>query len=220
MTSEVEIRNEYIERFPDLVAIADRLQSFLKETLSGVERIDTITARAKHPDRYLDKAIKADDAGVRKYSNPKFEIQDQVGARITVLYLSDVERIRLHVIKYLRFIEQSSKFPESDSEFGYFGLHFIISMPDDVVSGDWEESSAPEFFELQIKTLFQHAWSECHHDLGYKSIRALTSEERRKMAFTAAQAWGADTIFEDMSRTLVPNDNDPPEAPRGPRNQS
>jgi ppGpp synthetase/RelA/SpoT-type nucleotidyltranferase len=203
------IRDEYVQRYPTLTRIAGNLQLFLRESLAGAERIDSITARAKDPDRYFAKAIKADENGEKKYNNPKFEIQDQIGARITVFYLSDVERIRLHVVKYLKFIEQSPKMPASDSEFGYFGLHFILSLPEDVVDDDVGEDVAPDFFELQIKTLFQHAWSEAHHDLGYKSIRTLTSDERRKMAFTAAQAWGADTIFEELSNALVMNDNEP-----------
>lgn len=211
MTADYAIKDEYVQRYPALLKIADRLQSFLKENLVGIERIDSVTARAKDPDRYFAKAVKIDDDGHRKYDNPKFEIQDQIGGRITVFYLSDVERVRLHVVKYLKFIEQSPKLPSSDSEFGYFGLHFILSLPDDVVEEGLEDGVAPEFFELQIKTLFQHAWSEAHHDIGYKSMRPLTSDERRKMAFTAAQAWGADTIFEELSNTLIINDNEPPE---------
>jgi len=209
------IINEYNQRHTTLVEIAGKLQLFLKEALSGIERIDSVTARAKDPDRYFAKAIKVDENGNRKYSDPKFQIQDQIGARITVFYLSDVERVKLHVVKYLKFIEQSPKHPESDSEFGYFGLHFILSLPDDVVDEKVEDGVAPEFFELQIKTLFQHAWSEAHHDLGYKSKRKLTSEERRKTAFTAAQAWGADTIFEDLWHALVINDNEPPGTQEG-----
>jgi hypothetical protein len=42
-------------------------------------------------------------------------------------------------------------------------------------------------------------------------MRDLTSDEQRKVAFTAAQAWGADTIFEDLARKLVFNDNEPPD---------
>jgi putative GTP pyrophosphokinase len=62
----------------------------------------------------------------------------------------------------------------------------------------------PDFFELQIKTLFQHAWSEAHHDLGYKQepgSTPLTSEEKRKLAYTSAQAWGADHMFDELFRT-------------------
>jgi ppGpp synthetase/RelA/SpoT-type nucleotidyltranferase len=62
----------------------------------------------------------------------------------------------------------------------------------------------PEFFELQIKTLFQHAWSEADHDLAYKSVRALDELEQRQIAFSAAQAWGADRIFEELATQLVP----------------
>ena len=55
------------------------------------------------------------------------------------------------------------------------------------------------FFELQIKTLFQNAWSEANHDLGYKPERELSKDEKRKIAFTSAQAWGADMIFDELS---------------------
>jgi ppGpp synthetase/RelA/SpoT-type nucleotidyltranferase len=209
MTADYSIRDEYAARFDSLTAIAERLQKFLKGTLDGIERIDSITARAKNPDRYFQKAVKVDSTtGDRKYSDPKHEIQDQVGARITVFYLSDVEKVRSEIVRHMRFIEEASKSPLSDSEFGYFGLHFILSLPEDVVA-EHEEEMATDFFELQIKTLFQHAWSEAHHDLGYKSLRDLTTEERRKVAFTAAQAWGADTIFEELSRSLGLNDNEP-----------
>lgn len=211
MTADYAILDEYTERHPALVEIAAKLKSHLRGILSGLERIDTISARAKDPDRYFKKAVKIDDKGNRKYQNPKFEIQDQIGARLTVFYISDVERMRLEVVKYFRFIEQTPKAPESDSEFGYFGLHFILALPEDVIDENLGEGVAPDFFELQIKTLFQHAWSEAHHDLGYKSMRQLTPEERRKMAFTAAQSWGADTIFEELSQALVINDNEPPE---------
>jgi putative GTP pyrophosphokinase len=52
---------------------------------------------------------------------------------------------------------------------------------------------------VTVKTLFQHAWSEADHDVGYKpgSI-PLTPEEKRKLAYTSAQAWGADQIFDEL----------------------
>lgn len=208
MNADYGIRDEYLRRNPSLVSIAEKLQLFLNDLLEGVERVDSVTVRAKDPNRYFNKAIKVDNEGKPKYTNPKFEIQDQIGARITVFYLSDVERLKSIIVNQLRFIEEAAKSPSTEWEFGYFGHHFVVKLPDDVTADGQEEEDAPEFVELQIKTLFQHAWSEAHHDVGYKAIRELTSEERRKMAFTAAQAWGADTIFEELSRSLVMNDND------------
>jgi hypothetical protein len=47
-------------------------------------------------------------------------------------------------------------------------------VPADVVPTELSISEAPRFFELQIKTLFQHAWSEAEHDLGCKAPVALS----------------------------------------------
>lgn len=211
MNIEHDIRCEYESRYSLLNVAATKLQAHLKAITKGLPRIDSITARAKDPERYLAKAMKTDENGKPKYKDPKFEIQDQIGARINVLYLSDVEYVRLRIINFMKFIEESPKSPISDDAFGYFGYHFIIQTPDDIVP-DENKDEIPDFFELQIKTLFQHAWSETNHDIGYKAPRELTREERRNMAFTAAQAWGADKIFEELAQALTPNDNEPPQS--------
>jgi putative GTP pyrophosphokinase len=170
-------------------------------------RIDSVNVRAKDPDRYFAKAVKVNESGQPKYANPRYGIQDQIGARINVLYLADVECVRLRMIDFVNYIEEAPKSPDDDAAFGYFGHHFIFQTPDEIISDD-DKEAVPEFFELQIKTLFQHAWSETHHDIGYKTLRKLTSDERRQIAFTAAQAWGADKIFDELALSLVVNDND------------
>jgi len=58
-----------------------------------------------------------------------------------------------------------------------------------------------------VKTLFQHAWSEAGHDLAYKPATPLSSLQKRQLAFTAAQAWGADQIFDALSRELLAPQN-------------
>jgi len=198
--------SDYEGRFPLLENVAHQLEQYIAGLLAAKPRIDRVSARAKSPNRYLAKAVKEDENGNVKYNNPKYEIQDQIGARITVFYLQDVDFIDQEMKKYFKYIEMQNKTPHSDSEFGYFGLHMILAIPDDIIP-DGQEDDVPQFFELQIKTLFQHAWSESHHDLGYKSVRDLTGDERRKVAFTAAQAWGADNIFEELAGKLVFNDN-------------
>ncbi|QYE34272.1 hypothetical protein KZX46_16010 [Polymorphobacter sp. PAMC 29334] len=207
MTIDVSVKTEYLERYDILVKTSERLQSYLCQIMSQLPRIDSVTVRAKNPDRYFAKASKVDDAGQLKYENPRYGIQDQIGARINVLYLSDVELVRSHVTAFMSHIEAAPKSPDDASSFGYFGYHFIFQTPDEVIS-DGEESAVPEFFELQIKTLFQHAWSESHHDLGYKTVRELTFDQQRQIAFTAAQAWGADKIFGELALSLVVNDNE------------
>jgi putative GTP pyrophosphokinase len=182
-----------------LLPLAGRLETHLKGLFDEFPRIDRISVRAKSVDRFVAKAEKQENAK-QKYNDPLNQIQDQVGARIVTFYASDVERVRLEIEKYFRYIESKKIVPESESEFGYEGRHFILFVPEDLIDEKLESDKSVEFFELQIKTLFQHAWSEAEHDLGYKPSSQLTSDQKRRLAFTAAQAWGADQIFDEMHR--------------------
>lgn len=190
---------EYAERFEKVLQpLSVALEDHLRDLLKGVERIDRIQARAKSITRFLDKAGKT-ESGKPKYSNPLHQIQDQVGARVICFYLDDVERISTHLEAYLKGVEKRNVVPESDSEFGYFGKHYVQFIPSDVINSSWDKKMVPDFFELQIKTLFQHAWSEADHDLGYKpGMFELSSDQKRKIAFTSAQAWGADQLFNEL----------------------
>lgn len=187
-----------------LQPIADQLRQHITEIFRDQPRIDRITARAKEPESFLKKAHSQTN-GRAKYSEPLAQIQDQLGARIVTFYRSDVERIDLIVRKFFNPIEFRDRVPESEWEFGYFGRHYVLVLPSDVKSDSIDKSHVPDFFELQIKTLFQHAWSEADHDLGYKpGSKPLTSEENRKRAYTSAQAWGADQMFDELFRSRNP----------------
>ena len=195
------IEADYCRRYEAvLTRLAANLNAYLVECISSEARIDRINARAKDIARFVKKAMTEKD-GSPKYDDPLNQIQDQIGARIIVFYQSDVERIDKLVKKYFRAIEYKAVVPDLESEFGYFGQHLILVMPTDVIEEDMDKAFIPEFFELQIKTLFQHAWSEADHDLGYKPGETpLTSEQKRLIAFTSAQAWGADHMFDRLFR--------------------
>lgn len=198
--TDAEILAEYQSRYDRfLKGTAEKLSGFLEDLLHGIPRIDRITARAKSPDRFLGKALKIDEkTGEMKYTIPFVQIQDQIGARIIVFYKQDVDVVSAEIEKYLRRIESKDVIPDSVKEFGYIGKHYILALPDDVLSDDLNMGKVPQFFELQVKTLFQHAWGEAEHDISYKSKEPLTDLQKRQIAFTAAQAWGADEMFEQL----------------------
>jgi len=196
-----QLQAEYKRRYDTaLVRLADRLRNHISECLQEQPRIDRISARAKDIGRFMKKASVCTD-GKPKYSDPLNQIQDQIGARIVVFYQSDVDRIDQLVKRYFRAIEYRKVVPDSEWEFGYFGQHLILILPTDIIEDGSDKALIPEFFELQIKTLFQHAWAEANHDLGYKpNQQPLTAEQKRRIAFTSAQAWGADQIFDQLFR--------------------
>ena len=93
--------------------------------------------------------------------------------------------------------------PESEKDFGYVGQHFILGLHKEVQPIVVDKKYLPIFFERQIKTLFQCAFSEASHDLADKPSIVLTREQKRKVVFTAAQGWGADMIFQDLKQELT-----------------
>lgn len=198
-----ELKAEYTCRYEAvLVRLASALGTHFSELMANQPRIDRITARAKDVDRFVKKADNRVDGivdGILKYDDPLSQIQDQIGARIVVFYESDVERMKENVNKYFTAIEHQNMVPDTESEFGYFGHHLVLVLPTDVIEADMDRTLIPEFFELQIKTLFQHAWSEAEHEIGYKpGDKPLSSKKKRLIAFTSAQAWGADHIFDRL----------------------
>lgn len=196
------IREHYTKRYNEaLVRIAKCLEAELKEHLTGTQHIDRVSARAKSIDRFLVKSEKVEN-GKLKYDTPLSQIQDQIGARVIVFYLNDIEHVEKIITKYYKKVEERLLIPESEKEFGYEGKHYILILPKDVVDEEIDTTLVPTFFELQIKTLYQHAFSEASHDLAYKASIKLNRDQKRKVAFTAAQSWGADQIFSELNNDL------------------
>lgn len=198
-----DLRELYTDRYANVLQpLASNLQRYCEKQMKDLPRIDRVSVRAKSVESFLRKAQKRDENGAPKYPLPLDEIQDQLGARITTFYLRDVSAVEKFVEAYFPPIEKKRKEPESSGEFGYEGYHYILFVPDDIIPKELANSPRPNFFELQIKTLFQHAWSESAHDLFYKPELDPTRSQRRRGAFTAAQAWGADQIFDELAEEL------------------
>lgn len=200
MTDPVD---EYRRRYDTFLKdVAERLQGLVQSHLADLPNIDRVTARAKDPGRFAEKARRTGNDGRPKYTHPLTEIQDLVGSRVVVFYLQDVLSVTAAITRYFQPIEQRTLVPESSWAFGYFGQHLVLPLPREVVPRGAPLDDVPRFFELQIKTLFQHAWSEANHDLGYKARAPLSADQERQMAYTAAQAWGADRAFDELRSQL------------------
>jgi len=194
-----DLQKVYEERFPKLEQAAKELEKRIKTCLEDVPRIDLICARAKSIESFVQKATRKPE----RYTDPLKDIQDQIGVRIVVFYLDDVQYVTEKVLGQFRHIEDQVIEQPEPERFGYEARHLICLLPIDIL----EEYELPiEFFELQVCTLFQHAWAQANHDLGYKAKEEIAEEERKLMAWAAAQAWGADRIFNELWRMRRGND--------------
>ena len=100
--------------------------------------------------------------------------------------------------------------------FGYLSLHYICSVPQ---GRDLPEKMCHKKFEIQIRTMLQHAWSDINHDLGYKSQFGVPRAVTREFARLAGLLEIADNEFvrvrddmnrytEETRRKIIENDAD------------
>jgi len=192
-----DIKEAYISIYKTLETIAGNLETQLGDQLSGTPHIDRVTCRVKGIDSFMTKAEKVNPDGSLKYAVPMKEIQDMIGARIIVYYKTDVPAVREFVKSLYRTAESTTIVPDDVTKFGYEGFHMICFIPNNIFSTR-DTPLVSNFFELQIKTLQQHAWSQAEHGLGYKPGVVLTLEQQRLLAFLAAQSWAADKALAEL----------------------
>jgi ppGpp synthetase/RelA/SpoT-type nucleotidyltranferase len=201
MSDSEQLEHEYEQRIAALTYVCERLDQMVRDALT-IPHVDRIAFRVKDITSFVTKALKAKDDGTRKYDAPFRQIEDQVAGRVIVFFRSDLEPARKCVVKILGPVEYVRKEPAGPSAFGYESDHFVFTIPEHVIPREWSNRfDVPTTFEMQIRTLFQHAWAEPQHDIGYKG-RALSDETKRELAWIAASAWGADTTLDRVQHRM------------------
>ncbi|KAA0560752.1 hypothetical protein F0342_21565 [Bacillus sp. CH30_1T] len=175
---------EYEEKIISLI------RSLLKE--HGIT-IHAIESRVKDK-KSLEKKIERKDG---KYSTLD-EITDTVGLRIITYFEDDVDKIAeiLEEEFYLDTQNSVDKRNSSNPEaFGYASLHYILRLKE-------PRASLPEYqrfnfinFEIQIRSILQHAWAEIEHDIGYKSSVEIPKDIRRNFSRVSSLLELADIEF-------------------------
>jgi putative GTP pyrophosphokinase len=195
------LRARYEARQALLDDLRSRLQQETHDALDGVPHIDRISFRTKGTDSFVEKVH--DRRVEPPYTDPLVEVEDQVAGRVIVFFLNDLEVVRDKLKGTFNTVERWHHRPPKDAEFGYESLHLICAIPPQCFPNGWEgRSDVPQTFELQLRTLFMHAYAEPNHDLGYKGAEELMPEQRRELAWVAASAWGADQALNRVQQQM------------------
>ena len=131
------------------------------------------------------------------------DITDILGCRVVCFMSDEIDQIGKKVEeKFVIDWENSSdkRALIKEDSFGYLSLHYICSLP----FGDkWPEEICGKKFEIQIRTILQHAWSVIQHDIGYKSDFGVPREINRQFARLAGLLELADDEFVRVRDNMV-----------------
>lgn len=185
------ILQEYRDNLELITAEGEKVFKSLSETLS---KAGIVVAALEH-------RIKTEDslAGKLEIKGAKYKslasITDIIGLRIITFYSADVDKVasaveRLFDVDWENSVDKR-KLLEIDS-FGYLSLHYVCSEP-----------GFPYKFEIQMRTLLQHAWANMNHDTGYKSGVEIPVHFRRSMSRIAGLLELVDEQFSIMRSEMA-----------------
>lgn len=192
MSNENEITLWYEKQIP----VFNSLAEIVATTLSAVLRANKVDFLAvSHRTKTLTSVI---EKSVRKEYTELSEMTDIAGIRVITYIEHDVERAakfieEVFLVHLDKSIDKSQEL--SDDKFGYRSVHFVCELGDARVALPELAQFKGMVFEVQIRTVLQHAWAEIEHDRSYKFTGELPSPIRRRLNLLAGVLELADREF-------------------------
>jgi ppGpp synthetase/RelA/SpoT-type nucleotidyltranferase len=180
----LETVSDFESRRPMLIKSARLLEELIRLKISpGSFWVSSIEHRVKSSSSFARKILK------KNYLNPIDEMTDLVGIRIICVFDEDATAIHEYLARYLEFESEPEKFDAGErlknAEFGYQSKHLVGTL-------GRQELQFAELkgltFELQVRTLLQHAWANLHHEEVYKRDLGQQVGDLRRYAAVAAVA--------------------------------
>lgn len=199
MVSE-RILQEYDERRDAYQALVTALHSVLTQLLikEGVKH-QGIYPRVKSRGSLIEKLERKS-----KYTSLA-DITDIAGVRIITYFEDDINQV-MKIIENELAIDTTNtvdkRQPEQSDRFGYKSMQYVAGF-------SYDRLRLPEYalfaglkFEIQIRTVLQHAWSEVDHLYRYKNKADITPAIHRKFSRLAAQLEDIDNSFIELRNLL------------------
>ena len=144
--------------------------------------VHAVTSRAKEVPSLRRKLRE------KRYVDPGRQLTDGIGVRVIVYYPADVDTVSARLQSEFE-IDAANSVDKRTAltlhEFGYRSVHLVARL--DQARRDKPEYStlAGKYFELQVRTVLEHAWAEIEHAIIYKGGLEYPDDIRRRFAALA-----------------------------------
>jgi putative GTP pyrophosphokinase len=196
----------------------EEAKSWLEETLSRHARLTPAVAGLlenilnRHSIEYLNISGRTKDLSSaeektrrKKYTHPKIQLTDLTGIRVITFLETQVNAISQLIRTTFDVDEKNSLDRASDlgeDKIGYRSTHFVCTLGK-------TRSALPEYdalsdlkFEIQVRTVLQHAWAELAHDRSFKLGTGLPTKIQRKLNLYSGMLEIVDGAFDEIAREV------------------
>ena len=202
--------DDYLQAVALLPEFGTSLKSLLERLLAAEAekeqlRVHEVCYRVKTEASAARKAARprheAPEAGPRPFGS----LTDLLGIRV-ITYFRDEVDVVAKIIEREFIIDQENSVDTrallDPDRFGYLSPHYVAELSPGY-------TAMPEFqkydgirFEIQIRSILQHAWAEIERDLGYRSTDAMPRAFHRRFSRLAGLLELADHEFAD-TRSVI-----------------
>lgn len=195
--------HEWVRRHPDAAStFREEIENLLND--AGII-FDRVSARIKGWPSFKAKAKKKDAQQEPVYPDPWKDIHDLIGVRIMVFHSTDIPQaidVLGESFNVLRSVDKAAETRISGG-FGYGSHHLVLQVTDAM---DELEAYAGTIFEVQLRTVLQHAWAEFEHDIRYKQgPQPLDPQVDRLFTLAAGLIELADQQFDEIAALKDPH---------------
>nr|WP_307774992.1 hypothetical protein [uncultured Cetobacterium sp.] len=189
----------YKENRENYRKMGKRLEKFLKNIFEK-EKISyhSISSRAKTRESFIKKLK-------RKGYTSLDMMTDLCGLRI-ITFLESETKIVENFLRTLFLIDEDKSIDKSEvlgeDKVGYKSIHLVASLPENLLTLPEFERFKGLKFEIQVRTILQHAWAEVEHDRNYKFSGQLPPDIKRRFKLLAGILELADREFESISKEI------------------
>lgn len=154
-----------------------------------------IRPRAKEPEKFQQKLMN----GVTY--DPK-DMQDLAGIQVICFVKSDVGKIANVIEKTFEVIDKESN-DDKEKNSGYSDVKFICKLTKARINPAEElQRFENKRFEIQVRTILQHAWAEIEHDDIYKNPHNISQELRRRFFLVSKVLEMADNELDNLHHKI------------------
>lgn len=159
--------------------------------------------RVKAPASAAEKLTRRDHKGLLKYPGGLERLDDLIGVRVILFVESDIDAVAIALSNQFTCLDDEDKtaMMRKNGGIGYAGRHLTLEVPANNPPTNCREYAGYRF-EVQIRTVLQHAWAEFEHDIRFKGSSGDNAEISRAFTMASTLIELADQQFVNIADTL------------------